>query len=1024
MGNTLVEYQLRVRNAADTVDAFVVTSIRGGALPYIIEPPRGDGAEFDAMTGAYRSGSITVRIADGITSGTIRAITSQLEDPTTFRQLLASRPAYVEERINGGAWTSLQAGIVTGIRLSNAVVWDIDVGDATRASRNLNAFAPLRLASDATKVELFSSYIARWPKRGCIAGGPIIGGFLRGNDLLGWEMKVVSITGAGATRVAGLALVSGYQAPDFRRSTNPDDFRQRVNDTVGATSGSYLASAFPADFPASFWPNVVLQVGTNYFAAASSPVAASTFFFFSVMSPGDIYVADPNSLLTVASTVLRVRIFDALPTERCPIYYSGHPVDIWTKLCDESSLKYNAAAVTTCRDAMGRGMRMYLRITGVQTWTSFVESTLYGPCGFSARTNAANEFVPFATRITTSAAPATIVTSADVSSDGSVLFDLSEPDAITKVVFNMQNLLPLGPGTGPLPQARLVPGTTPPPDGVLVQKVTVERSSGDGGGPVQREQTYTIPGFIASDPNAQGYDPQYVDHFAGGIFDRMGRGRLGGEVSLLRGGTGGALNLGDEFVCALPSMPNHNKRYGDDNTVGGRAVQIVRATRMPWGQRVRFLDSGPNANAVATLPTFTLALGTPAGTVAATITNAAALNTASIAVRVYWAVTSGGAPVAADYSAVTYFTAGAVPTAAFNLPTVTPGMTVYVCGAGEKAGARPSALGVAVNIATTGPSAPSALTATPNAGDGSLATIAWTVGTNAATLITDVSLRLTADPSSNDVLRITLPAASTTYTLDHLTPSTNYTASVQHRDPAGGGTTAKTTVAFTTAAAATTLPVPTNPVGVVGSVDLNGVPHVDGTYGLDVTAQSVPGFIEFLVAIETGIGAGTYGTAASAATLPAASANPTSFRAVAPSDGLKRQLTARHVRTGATTSSSTAVVNVNPWGALSIPGALTLTLSVGTCTASNAGALGPPWNQLVVVFSATGFPTGTTFDVSYNNGIDGGVDSTNVSASPATFTGVTFGTAGGAPGKGAVSVVAKLLSGSTATAIKNKPYLT
>jgi hypothetical protein len=1029
--STSIEYRVRIRDAADTVDVLVITSTRGGTNPYLCEAPHGDGSEFDPFTGAYRSGSHTFRIADAITSGTTRVLTSQLED-ADFRQQLASRPAYGEERINGGAWTSLQAGIVTGMRLSTAAIWELDIGDATRATRNLNAFAPLRRASNATKVELFTDYLTRWPKRGCIAGGPVIGGFLRAADSNGWEMQVATVTGSGATRVVGLHFVSGYQVstegttPDFFRSTNPDDFRDRINEVVGKPS-SYIASSFPDDFPTSPWRDIIVQVGSNYFAVAG--VAVGPFLserMFQLSSAGaELYVADPNSLLSTGSTIVRVRIFDALPTDRCPIYYSGHPIDLWTKLCDEAGLKYNAAGVSACRDALGRGMRIHLRIPSVQAWASWVESVLYGPCGFSVRTNGSNELVPYATRITTSAAPATVVTNADVSSDASVLFDLSEPDAITKVTFNMQNLLPRGPGTATAatvggPRTAIARVATPP-DGVVVQKVLVERLSGDGGGPVQREQSYTIPGFVAADDAAQVYDPQYVDHFAAQIFDRMGRGRLTGEVPLLRSpGAGGALLLGDEFVCQVKAMPNHNKRYGDDNTVGGRAVQIVRLTPSPTGPRVRFLDSGPNANAVATLPTLSLALGTTPGSVLATITNAATLNASSIAVRLYWAVTTGAAPVTADYSAVTYFKAGAVPTAAFALPVVTPGLVVYVLGRGEKAGFRPSSNGTAQNITTATIGAPTAFTATPDGTDGSICVLTWAIGTNASALATDIFLRLTGDPVSNDVLRITLPAGSTQYTLTHLTPSGGYTASLLHRDPASNVSTAKVTAAFTQAAGATTLPAPINPVGVVGSIDARGIPHVDGTYGLDVTATSVPGFIEFLVAIETGVGAGTYGTAASAAILPAISGNPTSFRAVAPSDGLKRQLTARHVRTGATTSTSTAGVNVNPWGALSVPGALTLSLSVGTCTASNGGVVGPPWNQLIVAFNASGFPIGTTFDVSYNNSVSGGVDSQTVTASPATFASVTFA---GSPGSGAVTVVAKWPGGSI-TATKNKPYPT
>jgi len=564
-------------------------------------------------------------------------------------------------------------------------------------------------------------------------------------------------------------------------------------------------------------------------------------------------------------------------------------------------------------------MRIHLRITSVQTWASWVEGTLYGPCGFSVRTNDTNQLVPFATRITSTASPSVVVTSADVPSDGAVLFDLSEPDAITKVSFNMQNLLANTGGVATVSSGPriAIPKVVPPADGVVVQPVLVERTSGDAGGPVQREQSYTIPGFLAADATATTYDPSYVDHFAAGIFDRMSRGRLSGEVSLLRAGTGGTLNLGDEFVCALPAMPNHNKRLKDDNSKPGRCVQVVRLTKTPTGPRVRFIDSGPNANAVATLPTFSLALGTVGGSVVATITNAATLNTAGIAARVYWAVTTGAAPATADYSALTYFAPGAVPTTAFALPLVTPGRTVYVRARGEQPGYRPSNFGTAVSIATATVGTPGSFTATPDPADGSRCALAWTVGTNADTLVTDVFLRLTADTAASDVQRITLPAGSTQYTLDDLTVSTNYTASVRHRDPLTGSATAKVTAAFTTSANTVVLTAPVVPTVFAGP---QGDPLAanDGSYGLAVVATVLPGSVEFREAVETAVGSGVYGAAASIATVAAVLGDWTLIIRTAPNDGLRRQLSARSVR-GATSSVWTTALAVQPWTVVKLP---------------------------------------------------------------------------------------------------------
>lgn len=104
----------------------------------------------------------------------------------------------------------------------------------------------------------------------------------------------------------------------------------------------------------------------------------------------------------------------------------------------------------------------------------------------------------------------------------------------------------------------------------------------------------------------------------------------------------------------------------------------------------------------------------------------------------------------------------------------------------------------------------------------------------------------------------------------------------------------------------------------------------------------------------------------------------------------------------------------------------TITLAISACIASNAGAAPPPYNQLDVPFTYSGMPAGAVFDVSFNNGVSGGMDSATdiaMATSPQTrtFSSVTFA---GTPGRGAVTVVAKLNGQVLATAVRNKTYVT
>jgi hypothetical protein len=241
-----------------------------------------------------------------------------------------------------------------------------------------------------------------------------------------------------------------------------------------------------------------------------------------------------------------------------------------------------------------------------------------------------------------------------------------------------------------------------------------------------------------------------------------------------------------------------------------------------------------------------------------------------------------------------------------------PGQTVFVHARSEEPGVRPSNYGTALAFATSGIAPPTGLSSTADVTDGSKALLAWTVGAGSA--FTDVFVRLQSDPISADVRVATVLPGSTGYPLAGLTPGTSYTASVQHR-AANGELSSKATITFTAGSTTIALKVPTGVHAVVGSTDAAGIAVVDGTYGIDVTATEIPGRIEFWEAVETGVGTGVYGAATVVSVAASVAGAVTSYRNIAPHDGLRRQLTARHVRTGAAPSDFTYPVSMDPWGA-------------------------------------------------------------------------------------------------------------
>jgi hypothetical protein len=93
-----------------------------------------------------------------------------------------------------------------------------------------------------------------------------------------------------------------------------------------------------------------------------------------------------------------------------------------------------------------------------------------------------------------------------------------------------------------------------------------------------------------------------------------------------------------------------------------------------------------------------------------------------------------------------------------------------------------------------------------------------------------------------------------------------------------------------------------------------GLAVMDGVYGMAVEAASFPSSVEFWEAVETAVGSGVYGTSVPVDTIPSEQEGWTTLYRVAPNDGLRRQLKARHLREGSTPSPFTSVLTVAPWG--------------------------------------------------------------------------------------------------------------
>jgi hypothetical protein len=456
----------------------------------------------------------------------------------------------------------------------------------------------------------------------------------------------------------------------------------------------------------------------------------------------------------------------------------------------------------------------------------------------------------------------------------------------------------------------------------------------------------------------------WVDGIALPMFERFGNGAQAAELDLQRGdGTTDAdtANLGDEILLNLPEVPNHNKRIGDDGTVGARAMQLTQITELADRRRARLLDSGPNAQALATKPTHSIAASADTGNTIAevTITNAAALNALGYGVRIQMAV--GAAPGLGDFTDVATYKENSIPTGAIRLRPVVAGSKVSVRARSQKQGSRPSDWSAAVNV-TLAPLAPvTALAAASVAGDGSLEDLSWTAAAITRAVLVDVFVRPSASAFTEARLVATLSDTSTRYRLEGLTPNTQYKATVRYRDWITQDVSANVEVTFTTANSTYALGAP------YGEVGFSGIPHTNGLvgqqsmfqrdwqYGLAVYAAEFPSLVAFYEAVETAIGSGAYGAFALVGRIGSVSGAPTVWTGYAPNDGKRRQIKARHEADGRTSSSYSGVITISPW----TPTALTpIAIPQASLQVRPDGFIeirydGPAWVQSVKWFWST-----------------------------------------------------------------------
>lgn len=963
-------YRFRVRTADDLADTLVLTSIRSGTNPYIVAPPSGDGQEVDLLTGGVRTGAYVVEVADAVTGsttvGTLRVVTSKLNDGVSEflllengdklllesgdpiemeqnnadfgRPHLLSRKAFVEMSTdNGATWTVWIAGFLSSIRQVDAIRYAFTVSNTRRIEQTKQVFT-WQTAAERTA----------FPKRGCIFGGPIIGGLgggtVRTIDSGGWEFLYQNTTGT-STPVTGDTLALkydyGYYPPLYERKQSPGpnqaaQFWASLQPFLKAIPGNADAagSAF-ADLRAEqiyAAPDLLClvtdpatgNVWEGELRAANLGVQPDNNNREQFINRRNLYVqltAPTTSwpTLPATNTRLRVRAVTRTVSEASPLYLQAHPVAIAEQLYTLANLPVDSTSVTTVTNALGPTMLVTLRITAATNMAEFLETTLYGPFGFAPRYNANGEVEFFTTRALSATAPTLTIADADLVGDTPpAIYDVDESTVVTGFTIT-QTALQVATNADTAFVNR-------PSDGVFATPQALPYVSGDTTTYSTRVVEYTIPGMMT---DAQSFVPTFAA-FAQSIaregFDRFGRGAVMSEVHVLRSAAAAAAQIGDFVYLNAGYYPNKNYRIGE-STVGPRVAQVVRREERPEGPIFKLVDAGVYVQpAIAPTISIVASSSNPRRVANFTITNAATLiNAADLSVAIEYAVsatTPAGGITFARYTSLQ------IPLGAVELPAVKPGSRVWVRARSEQAGVFPSLWTAWTDVTLTTWVAPTSVTI----GTKTNATLAvsWSLNGNTSDPVDVYVAPGAVAPSDWTPYRInTLPPGTTTTTVTGLTTSTTYIVGIAFRDMVAN--VAQNPVTATDTTAGTTTGTATRPAGVqvVAGVDDANLPQ-----GTVLGLWSAAGAITTLVERATSSG----GTFSEIAELPA---DATIYVDYLPRNGTTYYYRLKHRTPGQADSSATAEVSAAATGVSSPlrPDALAPVVIITTSETSTTGTV-------------------------------------------------------------------------------------
>lgn len=709
MPKTPKYFRLRIRNAADSGDALILSSFPDDDNPYLIEPPDGDGESFEPITGVPTTGSYNVTVQDALVSADTRVVTAQLAD-VYGRQQLILRKAWVEESSDGTGWDTLVVGYIINIRLINAIKFEIAIGQSRRIEQSRTIFKEVSEA---------------FPGVTSVIGGPVLGGFISDDfiqDYGGWKFEVDEDTAVHTK----LALVEGF---DPRKdptttfsstSTAIADFTNNWARGYFEPTSEYAASGIDGYFP-GLRARLLPVGGTDPDDALTLvPLARPATLggvWYNPTSEADrltgfgtsqLYlpkVATDNTGAEVAfdpaiGTEYFVWVYAVAISKDNPLHIYDHPVDLWEKLRIQAGIAYDASVLPALKTLIGDSVRLALRIMESSKLEDFDEKVIYGPFRLSSRIEDGDR-VLFSTSVYDNIPPTDTITIAKVRSPDTTVFDLDENTVVTSLTLRTKRLVKWSTDEADQPEVDALISRDAYPQ-------SIENSDDDIPNDSEREVVIgDIPGSIWVDGSGPIDLTRYLTMLGAEMFDRFGRGAVMCELDCLPSVLN---NVGEEVLLDLPHLPGSvvGETPVTQRGIAPMPFQIIQRTETPEGPQLKLVNSISAELAgdgdIPLLPEFTLEAspddGVRYGLV--TITNADDLNAAELDCRCDYA-TGATEPTSTTMFSTIPWEFMAFPTLAFQVGPVEGGSKLWVRLRSESPGFRPGAWTDLASVELTAP---------------------------------------------------------------------------------------------------------------------------------------------------------------------------------------------------------------------------------------------------------------------------------------------------------------------------------